>query len=101
MDALGDNRFFFGRVTTGDDEALIFVNLATLPALLEAAAVLMDATFRSPPRGYYQLATVHAVVFGIAVRVAAFLLTAKTQALYELCLRRLLEVCRQITGTLF
>ncbi|KAK4037542.1 hypothetical protein OUZ56_029574 [Daphnia magna] len=34
----------------------------------------------------------------IAITVALFLMTNKTQALYECCLCRLLEVCQQDTG---
>ncbi|KZS09553.1 Uncharacterized protein APZ42_026210 [Daphnia magna] len=36
--------------------------------------------------------------FLIAIAVASFLMTNKTQSLYECCLRRLLEVCQQNTG---
>ena len=99
MDLSGANQFFFGRVTSGDAEASIFVNVSTLPAFLEALAIHMDGTFKAPPRGFYQLATVYAIAFGIAVHVASFLMTAKTQSLYEACLRRLVEICQQLTGT--
>jgi hypothetical protein len=36
MDLNGENQFFFGRVTSGDGEALFFVNVGSLPALLDA-----------------------------------------------------------------
>jgi hypothetical protein len=36
MDLNGINQFFFGRVTSGDGEALFFVNVGSLPALLDA-----------------------------------------------------------------
>ncbi len=98
MDFNGEYRFFFGRVTARNEHALIFVNVGALPALVEARSANMDATFRIPPRGYYQLASVHAISHGIPVQVATFLMTAKTQALYEACLARLNEVCLQKTG---
>lgn len=101
MDLNGTNQFFFRRVVSDDKEALIFVNVGTLLALLAARVISMDGTFLSPPRGFYQLAVVHAVAFGITIPVAEFLMTGKTQAHYEACLRRLLEVCHQLTGTLF
>ena len=70
MDSRGENQFFFGRVTAGDGEALIFINVGVLPALLDALSIHMDATFKAPPRGYYTLARVHAMSFGLAVQVA-------------------------------
>jgi hypothetical protein len=98
MDLNGEHRFFFGRVTAGDAHALVFVNVGALPALLEARSAHIDATFHSTPRGYYQLVSVHAISHGISIQAATFLMTAKTQALYEACLARLNEVCLQQTG---
>lgn len=98
MDLTGVNQFFFGHVTSGLDEALIFVNVCTLPAFLDSRGIHMDGTFRKTPRGFYQLATVHAMAFGLAVQVVCFFMTAKTQRLYEICLRHLIEVCLQLTG---
>jgi hypothetical protein len=47
-------RFFFGRVTAGNEQTLILVNVGALKALVAALAVNMDATFRpTPPRGFY------------------------------------------------
>jgi hypothetical protein len=46
---------------------LVFVNVGALPALVEARFAHMDATFYSTPRGYYQLASVHAISHGISV----------------------------------
>ena len=57
----------------------------------------MDGTFRKTPRGFYQLATVHAMAFGLAVQVVCFFMTAKTQRPYEICLRHLIEVFLQLT----
>jgi hypothetical protein len=48
------NHFFCGRVTAGGGEALVFVNIGALPALVDAVEIHMDATFRAPPTGYYQ-----------------------------------------------
>ena len=93
MDLNGEHRFFFGRVTAGDAHALVFVNVGALPALLEARSAHIDATFHSTPRGYYQLVSVHAISHGISIQAATFLMTAKTQTLYEACLARLREVC--------
>ena len=53
MDLHGENQFFFGRVTAGDQEALVFVNVGALPAFVDALSLHMNATFRSAPRGYY------------------------------------------------
>jgi hypothetical protein len=55
MNLNGDKLYYQGRVTTGDGEALFFINLGSLPALIEAAEINMDATFHSAPRGFYQL----------------------------------------------
>ncbi len=44
---------------------------------MEADAVHVDSTFRSPLRGIFQLATVYAVPFGITIQVTSFLMTAK------------------------
>lgn len=98
MDLNGEHWFFFGRVTAGNEHALIFINVGALPALVEAWSAHMDATFHSTPRGYYQLASVHGKTHGISIQVATFLMTAKTQALYEVCLARLKEICLQQTG---
>jgi hypothetical protein len=59
LDLIGENQFFCGRVTAGGGEALVFVNIGALPALVNAVEIHMDATFRAPPTGYYQLASVH------------------------------------------
>jgi hypothetical protein len=64
MDLNGEHQFFFGRVTSGDGEALCFVNVGSLPALLDAVELHMDATFHAQPTGFYQLASVHAIAFG-------------------------------------
>ncbi len=61
LDLNGENNFFCGRVTAGGGEALVFVNIGALPALVDAVEVHMDATFRAPPTGYYQLASVHVI----------------------------------------
>lgn len=98
MDLNGENQFFFGRVTAGNLEALIFVNVGALQAFVDAVALHMDATFRTHPRGYYQLGSLHAIAHGHSIQIAAFLMTGKTQALYEACLARILQVCRQQTG---
>jgi hypothetical protein len=88
------NIVFFGRVTAGNAHALVLVNIGALPALVEArSAVKSDSTFYSTPRGYYQLESVHAISHGISIQAATFLMTAKTQTLYEACLARLREVC--------
>ena len=58
-----------------------------------------SAAQNTAPRGFYQLATVDTIAFGIAVHVASFLMTAKTQSLYQACLHRLVEICQQLTGT--
>ena len=64
------NQFFFGHVTPGLDMALIFVNVGTLPAFLDLRGIHMDGKFRTTPRGFYQLETVHAMSLGFAVQVA-------------------------------
>jgi hypothetical protein len=75
-------RFFFGRVTAGNEQTLILVNVGALKALVAARAVNMDATFRpTPPRGFYQFASVHAFSNGISIQAATLLMTEKTQAL--------------------
>jgi hypothetical protein len=48
-------------VTARGGEALVFVNIGALPALVDAIEIHMDATFREPPTGYYQLASVHVI----------------------------------------
>ena len=67
LDLNGENNFFCGRVTAGGGEALVFVNIGALPALVDAVEVHMDATFRAPSTGYYQFASVHVIgLFHIA-----------------------------------
>ena len=48
----GENQFFFERVTAGNESALIFINNALLPAFVAAIELQMDATFKTPPRGF-------------------------------------------------
>ena len=68
MNLNGDNLFFQGRVTAGDGEALIFINLGTLPALADATEINMDGTFHSPPRNFYQLGVLHVVAFNTVTK---------------------------------
>ena len=69
MDLNGENQFFFGRVVDGG-EALVFINVEALQALVDAIEAHMDGTFHSKPRGFYQLATLHAVAYGKVSRVS-------------------------------
>jgi hypothetical protein len=78
MDLNGENQFFFGRVTAINYEGLIFVNMGALPALVDALELQTDATFRTKPRGYHQLASLHAITHGHSVQVAAFFMPGKT-----------------------
>ncbi|KAK4013039.1 hypothetical protein OUZ56_025283 [Daphnia magna] len=94
MDLNGANQFFFGRVTAGDGEALVFVNVE----FIASHEMHTDGNFPATPRGFYQLASLHAISYGTAIAVASFLVTNKSRALYECCLRRLLEVSQQIKG---
>jgi|LakMenEpi03Aug12_release.lakeMendotaPanAssembly.Ray.scaffolds.fasta_scaffold3658505_1 hypothetical protein len=55
MNLNGEKLYYQGRVTIGDGGALLFINLVSLPALIEAAEINMDVTFHSAPRGFYQL----------------------------------------------
>ncbi|KZS20264.1 Uncharacterized protein APZ42_013103 [Daphnia magna] len=50
MDLNGVNKFFFGCVTAGDGEALVFVNVGTLPAFIDSHEMHMDGTFHATPR---------------------------------------------------
>ncbi len=59
----GIEQFYWGRVTSGEDSALVFINIATLPAFVDATELAMDATFHTVPRGYYQLASLHVFSF--------------------------------------
>lgn len=63
MDLNGVNQFFFGRVVAGDGEALVFVNVGTLPAFIDSHEMHMDGTFHATPRGFYQLASLDAVSY--------------------------------------
>ncbi|KAK4017070.1 hypothetical protein OUZ56_028747 [Daphnia magna] len=65
MDLNAVNQFFFGRVVAGDGEALVFVNVGTLPAFIDSHEMHMDGTFHATPRGFYQLASLHAVSYGM------------------------------------
>lgn len=57
-------RFVFGRVTAGNEQTLILVNVGALKALVAARAVNIDANFRpTPPRGSYQFASVFPMEF--------------------------------------
>ncbi|KAK4037739.1 hypothetical protein OUZ56_029768 [Daphnia magna] len=53
MDLNGVNKFFFGCVTAGDGEALVFVNVGTLPAFIDSHEMHMDGTFHATPRGFF------------------------------------------------
>jgi hypothetical protein len=63
-------------------------------SLVAARAAHMDATFRIPPRGYYQLASVHAISHEMSIQVSTFLMTVKTQALYEVCLKETVRISK-------
>lgn len=73
----GEHQFYWGRVVVpGYGEALVFINIEALPALLDAEEIHVDATFFSAPRGFYQLASTHAISFG-AVRSSYSLILSK------------------------
>ena len=61
----GADQFYFGCVTSGEDSALVFINLATLPAFVDGTELAMDATFHTVPRGYYQMASLHVYSYGV------------------------------------
>lgn len=67
MDATGEMEFYAGRVQTIDstEAALIWINQNPifLNALADADDVNMDATFKTCPTIFSQLATVHFVAF--------------------------------------
>lgn len=67
MNLNGENEFFYGRVAAGDGEALVFINMGTLPALVEGLELHMDATFHSAPRRYYQLASLHVIAVNTVI----------------------------------
>lgn len=39
----------------------MFVNIGAFLALVHSIEIYMDATFRTPPTGFYQLASLHAI----------------------------------------
>lgn len=71
MDASGETEFYAGRVQTMDsrDAALIWINQnpVVLNALADSEDVNMDATFKTVPAIFSQLATVHFVAFDYVI----------------------------------
>ena len=61
----GTSRFFLGLVTSTNGETLVFLNTSTVPLFVRATELHMDATFRSTPLGYYQVASLHMISFGM------------------------------------
>lgn len=61
----GRNQFYFGREATANESALIFINEEALPAFANTEEVSMDGTFRTVPRIFMQLASVHVMSHGI------------------------------------
>jgi hypothetical protein len=116
----GVTPFYFGHVQDGDDIGLIFINVAILEAFIQAEELHMDGTFWCTPQFFQQLATLHTIAFGYVIifqfsffffylfilfynsiqafPTAFFLMTSRTEALYTLCINRVLEVCMNRTG---
>lgn len=62
----GEHEFFAERVTVPNGQtAFIFINDEALEDFVNATSVHSDATFKSPPRLFYQMGTLHAFVHGV------------------------------------
>lgn len=59
----GTEDFYAGRVDCGEQSAVVFISRATLPALVEANELHIDATFQTVPVMFYQLLTIHAIAY--------------------------------------
>ena len=69
MSTGGHRQFYFGSVTIGDDTAMIFINVAVLRTLVDTQEIHMDATFKTVPRLFYQMASLHAIAFGYVINI--------------------------------
>ena len=65
MSKAGTSQFYWGHVSSGDGDALVFINIPTLLALVDSTEIGMDATFYAAPRNYYQLASLHVISYGV------------------------------------
>jgi hypothetical protein len=82
---IGDGvRFFQSAISLADFNILIFATDADLGRVAAARRIFLDGTFRTVPRAYYQLFTVHAeVTTNYVPPLVYMLMTRKTQESYE------------------
>lgn len=70
----GVNRFYHGRVTSTTGSALVFVSVPLVSYLRHAKEVHADGTFKTVPRFFYQLFTLHMVAYKkVMLRLKYFL----------------------------
>ena len=89
MSAVRDTDEFLGFV--------IFTTKLNLQTLCSADTLLMDGTFKSCPKPFYQLYTILAYVNTFYIPLSFALLPDKTQSTYETLLHYLLTQC-DVTG---
>ena len=58
----------------------------------------MDGTFKTCPRPFYQVATIHGRYLGRVIPLVFVLMTGKTEAMYCAVLRHVKRKVQRITG---
>lgn len=59
----GDDDFFADAIICDDGKALIFVSRQLLEQCLDSKYLFIDGTFRSVPKLFYELVTIHLSAF--------------------------------------
>ena len=73
----------------GDDKIIIFATTNNISLLCRCSTILMDGTFKSSPRLFAQLYTIHGRIYETTLRLAYCLLPAKDEHTYERVFRLL------------
>ena len=79
-------------VTVGDNQAFIFFSDETMTILAEISDISFDGTFYTVPKQFYQLWTIFIVVNQHVIPAIHYLLTGKSQELYEAILFRIKSI---------
>ncbi|KFD55608.1 hypothetical protein M513_03356 [Trichuris suis] len=82
----------------GNDGFLMFTTVSDLQKLESASFWIMDGTFKTVPKIFYQLYTIHAPVLRGSYRTFPFvyiLMTGKSRSLYESVFEELLTFCEE------
>ena len=82
---------------TFDKRNLVFGTNKNLKYLWEASHWFLNGTFKTVPRTFSQLYTVHALINGHTVPLIYILLTDKTQATYTAVLEQLKNLINELT----